>query len=353
MSGIPESRLEEYNWLSNGILLILKCKNRLMSELDQIKEPISSELKQFDRFFRDVMKTNVPLLNIVIQYLLKRKGKQMRPILVFLVARLLGKPTSSTFTAAALIEILHTATLVHDDVVDESYERRGFFSINAIWRSKVAVLLGDYLLAKGLLLSVEHKEYELLNIVADAVKEMSEGELMQIKNVRKVSVTQEEYFEIIRKKTATLISCCSSCGAKSVGMTDEVVKEMQKFGEWLGIAFQIKDDLLDYQVNNETGKPLGNDLKESKMTLPLIYALEKSESTERKKIIRLIHKGENGRLKMNEIRAFINKYQGLEYAEKKMTEYADMALRQIEPYAQNEISVTIRQFVHFTIYRNK
>ncbi len=324
-----------------------------MSELDQIKEPISSELKQFDHFFRDVMKTKVPLLNIVISYLLKRKGKQMRPILVFLIARLLGKPTSSTYNAAALIEILHTATLVHDDVVDESYERRGFFSINAIWRSKVAVLLGDYLLAKGLLLAVQHKEYDLLDIVADAVKEMSEGELMQIKNVRKVNVTQEEYFEIIRKKTATLISCCSSCGAKSVGMDDGVVKEMQKFGEWLGIAFQIKDDLLDYQVNSETGKPLGNDLKESKMTLPLIYALEQAEAAERKKIIRLIHKGENGTPKMNDIRAFINKYKGLEYAEKKMTEYADMALTQIKPYAQNEVSTTIRQFVHFTIYRNK
>ncbi len=324
-----------------------------MSELDQIKKPISSELKQFETYFKEVMKTKVPLLNLVINYLLRRKGKQMRPILVFLVARLMGKPNPSTFTAAALIEILHTATLVHDDVVDESYERRGFFSINAIWKSKVAVLLGDYLLAKGLLLAVQNKEYELLNIVADAVKEMSEGELMQIRNSRKLVVSQEEYFEIIRKKTATLISCCSSCGAKSVGMDNDVVTEMQKFGELLGIAFQIKDDLLDYQINNVTGKPSGNDLQESKLTLPLIYALEEAEAVEKKQILRLMHsKGENPP-KMEKILAFINKHQGLEYASGKMTEYADLALSKLNTYPENEIRISLQKFVQYTIYRNK
>jgi octaprenyl-diphosphate synthase len=324
-----------------------------MSELDQIKEPISSELKQFDTYFRDVMKTRVPLLNLVINYLLRRKGKQMRPILVFLVARLMGKPNSSTFTAAALIEMLHTATLVHDDVVDESYERRGFFSINAIWKSKVAVLLGDYLLAKGLLLAIQNKEYELLNLVADAVKEMSEGELMQIRNSRKLNVSQDEYFEIIRKKTATLISCCSSCGAKSVGMDDDVVKEMQKFGELLGIAFQIKDDLLDYQVNSASGKPSGNDLQESKLTLPLIYSLEKAEAAEKKRILRLLHSDSSKRNKMTEIRSFIIKHQGLEYASGKMTEYADLALQKLKNYPESEISLSLQQFVKYTIYRNK
>jgi octaprenyl-diphosphate synthase len=324
-----------------------------MSELDQIKEPISSELKQFDTYFRDVMKTRVPLLNLVINYLLRRKGKQMRPILVFLVARLMGKPNSSTYTAAALIEMLHTATLVHDDVVDESYERRGFFSINAIWKSKVAVLLGDYLLAKGLLLAIQNKEYELLNLVADAVKEMSEGELMQIRNSRKLNVSQDEYFEIIRKKTATLISCCSSCGAKSVGMDDDAVKEMQKFGELLGIAFQIKDDLLDYQVNNSTGKPSGNDLQESKLTLPLIYSLEKAEAAEKKRILRLLHSNSSERNKITEIRSFINKHQGLEYASGKMTEYADLALQKLKNYPESEINHSLQQFVKYTIYRNK
>jgi octaprenyl-diphosphate synthase len=324
-----------------------------MSELDQIKEPIASELKHFETYFRDVMKTRVPLLNLVINYLLRRKGKQMRPILVFLVARLVGKPNSSTYTAAALIEMLHTATLVHDDVVDESFERRGFFSINAIWKSKVAVLLGDYLLAKGLLLAIQNKEYALLNIVADAVKEMSEGELMQIRNSRKLNVSQEEYFEIIRKKTATLISCCSSCGAKSVGMGDDVVLEMQKFGELLGIAFQIKDDLLDYQINSVTGKPAGNDLQESKLTLPLIFALENAESSEKRKILRLMHSNGNDRKRMTEIRSFINKYKGLEYASSKMTEYTELALQKLEAYPENEIRGSLQQFVRYTIYRNK
>jgi octaprenyl-diphosphate synthase len=324
-----------------------------MSELDQIKRPISSELKQFETYFREVMKTKVPLLNLVINYLLRRKGKQMRPILVFLVARLVGEPNSSTYTAAALIEMLHTATLVHDDVVDESFERRGFFSINAIWKSKIAVLLGDYLLAKGLLLAIQNKEYELLNLVSDAVKEMSEGELMQIRNSRKLNVSQEEYFEIIRKKTATLISCCSSCGAKSVGMNDDVVIEMQKFGELLGIAFQIKDDLLDYQINSVTGKPAGNDLQESKLTLPLIYALEKAEKSEKKHILRLMHSNGNDHDKMTEIRSFINKYQGLEFASSKMIEYADLALQKLKSYPENEINLSLQQFVKYTIYRNK
>jgi octaprenyl-diphosphate synthase len=249
--------------------------------------------------------------------------------------------------------MLHTATLVHDDVVDESFERRGFFSINAIWKSKVAVLLGDYLLAKGLLLAIQNKEYELLNLVSDAVKEMSEGELMQIRNSRKLNVSQDEYFEIIRKKTATLISCCSSCGAKSVGMNDEVVVEMKKFGELLGIAFQIKDDLLDYQINSATGKPAGNDLQESKLTLPLIYALEKAESAERKQILRLLHSNGNDSKKMNEIRSFINKHKGLEYASGKMTEFADLAFEKLKSYPENDISRSLQQFVKYTIYRNK
>ncbi|MBN2812955.1 MAG: polyprenyl synthetase family protein, partial [Bacteroidales bacterium] len=207
-----------------------------MPGIDQIKQLLSPELKQFDKYFNQVMKTDVPLLNLVINYILRRKGKQMRPLLVFLSARLHGEPTQSTYNAAALIEILHTATLIHDDVVDESNERRGFFSINALWKSKVAVLVGDYLLAKGMLLAIHNKEYDILNLVSEAVKEMSEGELLQLRKTRKLNLTEADYFEIIRKKTATLIACCSSSGAQSVGAPPETVEAMKDFGEKLGIA---------------------------------------------------------------------------------------------------------------------
>lgn len=324
-----------------------------MSELEHIKRPIVDELAHFKRYFRDIMKSDVPLLNLILHYLMLRKGKQMRPMLVFLTAKLMGKPNSSTYTAAALIEILHTATLVHDDVVDESNERRGFFSINAIWKTKIAVLLGDYLLAKGMLLAVENKEYDLLNLVAEAVKEMSEGELMQIRNSRKLSLTQEDYFEIIRKKTATLISCCSSCGARSVGMPDDVVKRMKEFGELLGIAFQIKDDLLDYQIDSLSGKPKGNDLKDKKLTLPLIYALEKADLPERNHIIRLLNSNNRNRYKLNLILPFIEKHQGIQYAREKMQEYADRAMLHLNGFADNEVKNSLSAFVHYTISRNK
>lgn len=324
-----------------------------MSAIDRIKQPISAELKQFDSYFSDVMKTSVPLLNLVIWYLLRRKGKQMRPILVFLTAKLFGKPNESTFTAAALIEILHTATLIHDDVVDESNERRGFFSINAIWKSKVAVLIGDYLLAKGLLLAVNNKEYEILNLVADAVKEISEGELMQIRYSRKLNIAEDGYFEIIRKKTATLISCCSACGAKSVGMSDDIVKNMQHFGELLGIAFQIKDDLLDYQVNSLTGKPAGNDIKEKKLTLPLIHALEMADTAEKKRILRLFNNADISAKKFHEVLDFINRNNGIAYAEEKMNEYASLALNELNQFSNIEIRESLHEFVNYTILRNR
>jgi octaprenyl-diphosphate synthase len=324
-----------------------------MSELDQIKTPIAHELAHFEGYFREIMKSNVPVLNLILKYLLRRKGKQMRPMLVFLTARLMGEPNQSTYTAAALIEIMHTATLVHDDVVDDSYERRGFFSINAIWKSKIAVLLGDFLLAKGLLLAMQNKEYELLNLVTDAVKEMSEGELLQIRNSRKLKISQEEYYEIIRKKTATLISCCSSCGAKSVGMSDEVVNQMKQFGELLGIAFQIKDDLLDYQINNVTGKPIGNDLKEKKLTLPLIYALEVSEFNEKNRIIRMMNSGNSNSQKLMEVIKFIEHHDGIGYARNKMNEFAGLALEKLNPYPDSTIKSSLQSFVHYSIVRNK
>lgn len=324
-----------------------------MSTIDRIKQPISAELKQFDTYFSEVMKTSVPLLNLVMRYLLRRKGKQMRPMLVFLTAKLMGKPNESTFTAAALIEILHTATLIHDDVVDESNERRGFFSINALWKSKISVLIGDYLLAKGLLLAINNKEYEILGLVTDAVKEMSEGELMQIRNSRKLNITESEYFEIIRKKTATLISCCSSCGAKSVGMPDSIVKNMQHFGELLGIAFQIKDDLLDYQINSLTGKPLGKDIQEKKLTLPIIHALQMADIVQKKKIIRLLNSSKHAPHKFKEILEFININNGITYSEMKMNEYASLALSELNQFPNIEIRETLHEFVNYTISRNK
>jgi octaprenyl-diphosphate synthase len=324
-----------------------------MSMIDRVKQHISLELKHFDSYFSAEMKTNLPLLNFVMKYLMRRKGKQMRPILVFLSAKLLGKPNESTYTAAALIEILHTATLIHDDVVDESNERRGFFSINAIWKSKVAVLIGDYLLAKGLLLAVKNKEYEILNLVADAVKEMSEGELLQIRFSRKLSITEAEYFEIIRKKTATLISCCSSCGAKSVGMPQDIVEKMQHFGELLGIAFQIKDDLLDYQVNSLTGKPMGKDIQEKKLTLPLIHALAMADTFEKKRILRLMNNSVKRTKEFHKVLDFIIKNKGLSYSEEKMKEYASLALAEINQFPNIEIRESLHEFVDYTILRNK
>lgn len=324
-----------------------------MASIDQIRQHISIELKQFDTYFSKVMKTDVPLLNLVMKYLLRRKGKQMRPMLVFLSAKLLGNPTDSTYTAAALIEILHTATLIHDDVVDDSNERRGFFSINALWRSKIAVLVGDYLLARGLLLAVNNKEYDILEIFAGAVREMSEGELMQIKNSRKLQITESQYFEIIRKKTATLISCCSSCGAISVRASDETTIKMKRFGELLGIAFQIKDDLLDYQINNLTGKPVGNDIQEKKLTLPLIHALESAQGTERQSIIKLMGNGNKSLHKFNEVLAFIQRNGGIVYAEAKMNEYARRALDELADFSNVEIRQALEDFVFFTIQRNK
>ena len=217
-------------------------------------------MQQFEKHFRDSMKSNIPLLNVITNYLLRRKGKQMRPMFVFLTAGLCGEITPSSYNAASLIELLHSASLIHDDVVDESYERRGFFSINALWKSKVSVLLGDYLLAKGLLLSVKEKEYELLSLVSDAVREMSEGELMQMQKSRKLNITKDEYFEIIRKKTATLIAACTACGAWSACQDKELTEKFRIFGEKVGMAFQIKDDLFDYQQKGFIGKPTGNDI---------------------------------------------------------------------------------------------
>ncbi|MCB8995072.1 MAG: polyprenyl synthetase family protein [Bacteroidales bacterium] len=324
-----------------------------MSELNQIREPIKLELKEFEKHFRKSLKSSVPLFDTITNYILRKKGKQMRPTFVLLSARMFGEIGPSSYTAASLIELLHTASLVHDDVVDESYERRGFFSINALWKSKVAVLVGDFLLAKGLLLSVENREYELLEITSEAVKEMSEGELLQIQKSWKLNIEMDDYFEIIRKKTAALIAACTACGAKSAGASDTEVQLMKEFGELTGIAFQIKDDLFDYERNGKIGKPTANDIKEKKMTLPLIYALDVCPSGEKKKMLSIIKHHNRNADKVDEVIDFVKNYGGLDFAEKKMIEYKEKALAKINSFPDSESKTALIQLLNFSISRKE
>lgn len=329
----------------------MQQKTILMGKLSSIKEPVETELKIFDEEFAKIMKTDVPLLNIITSFLLRRKGKQVRPLLVFLSAKMIGEITKSTYTAASMIELLHTATLVHDDVVDESYERRGFFSINALWKSKLSVLLGDYLLAKGLLISVENKEYYVLEIVSNAVREMSEGELLQIQKSRKLDITEEEYFTIIRKKTATLFSACTSSGARTVTTDQTVINKMRDFGLKLGMAFQIKDDLFDYENTIFTGKPKGNDIQEKKLTLPLISALVHATYIEKKEIIRLINKKSSSRKTYNTVFEFVHQHNGVESAQNKMRQFRDEALDILFTFNKNNYRNSIESLVEFIIER--
>lgn len=323
-----------------------------MSSISKIQVPIQDEMSKFEEIFKDSMKSKISLLNIITNYILRRKGKQMRPMFVFLTAKLNGEITDGTYTAASLIELLHTATLVHDDVVDESFERRGFFSINALWRTKIAVLMGDYLLAKGLLLSVDHKAYDLLEIVSEAVREMSEGELLQIQRSRTMNITREQYFEIIRKKTATLISACTACGAKSVGGNQESVDRMKLFGEYVGLSFQIKDDLFDYQAKSIIGKPTGNDIKNKKLTLPLIYALENSSSSEKRSILRTISKHNKNTNKIKVVVDFVQSKGGIDFATKTMYDYKDKAIDLLSVYPDSDAKKSLIELVNYTIERN-
>ncbi len=324
-----------------------------MAILDDIKVPIKDEMTSFEALFKASMKSNVPLLNLITSYLLRRKGKQMRPMFVFLSAKLNGNITPATYTASSLIELLHTATLLHDDVVDESYERRGFFSINALWKSKIAVLMGDYLLSKGLLLAVDNKAYDLLEIVSEAVREMSEGELLQIQRSRTFNTTKDQYFEIIRMKTATLISACTACGTKSVGCNTEIVERMRLFGEYVGIAFQIKDDLLDYQSHGMIGKPVGNDIKDKKLTLPLIYALENSSFMERRSILLKISRYKKKSDNIKPIIDFVISKGGLDYAIHTMNDYKEKALSLLESYTASDAKTSLIELVNYTIDRKK
>jgi octaprenyl-diphosphate synthase len=324
-----------------------------MATLSDIKRPIQSNLDEFETKFRDAMKSNVALLDIITRYIVKRKGKQMRPMFVFLSARVNGEVSESTYTAASLIELLHTATLVHDDVVDDSNIRRGFFSINALWKNKVAVLVGDFLLSKGLLLSLEKDEFGLLRIVSEATREMSEGELLQIEKARKLDISEDIYFEIIRKKTASLIASCCAAGAASVKADPERIKKMKSFGENVGIAFQIKDDIFDYESSNRAGKPNGIDIKEQKMTLPLIYLLNNSGFVEKRKIINIVKNHNNNPEKVASVIGKVNHSGGIDYARQKMLFYHDKAMEILHEFPDSESKTALKQLVDFTIERKK
>jgi octaprenyl-diphosphate synthase len=319
--------------------------------LEDIKAPIAREMDEFEPKFRASMKTRVLLLDKIMGYIVKRKGKQMRPMFVFLSAGLCGKINESTFRGASLIELLHTATLVHDDVVDEANYRRGFFSVNALWKNKIAVLVGDFLLSRGLILSVENKDFNLLSIVTDAVREMSEGELLQIEKSRKLDITEDVYYEIIRQKTASLIASCCSVGASSSGAAEDLVKKMRQFGEKIGMAFQIKDDLFDYG-EQEIGKPVGIDIKEKKMTLPLIYALSKAGWLEKRRVISIVKNESEKPRKVKEVIEFVKNSGGIGYAHEAMNKFHQEALHILADFPDSVYKQSLIQLVQFTIDRN-
>ena len=323
-----------------------------MLKLDEIKKPIEKEIDAFEEKFKTSMKSSVPLLDRITHYIVKRKGKQMRPMFVFFAANVSGGITESTHRGAALVELLHTATLVHDDVVDNSFERRGFFSINALWKNKIAVLVGDYLLAKGLQLSVDNNEFRLLKIVSDAVQQMSEGELLQIEKVRRMDISEAVYYEVIRQKTASLIASCCAAGAASAGAPEETIKLMHSFGENVGIAFQIKDDLFDFGVD-DVGKPKGIDIKEKKVTLPLIYALNKASKSDKKLIINLVKNHDDHPDKINEIIDFVRNSGGIAYAEEQMGKYQEKAFEILNTFPDSESRLGLEQLVKFTTQRKK
>ena len=324
-----------------------------MSEIKDIKKPIVDEMNLFENKFKKSLKTTVPLLDKIMHYIIKRKGKQMRPMFVFLCAKLFGETKESAYTAASLIELLHTATLVHDDVIDESNFRRGVFSINALWKNKISVLVGDFLLSRGLLLAVEKNEFELLKIVSHAVKDMSEGELLQIEKTRKLNITEEVYYEIIRKKTAALISACCAAGASSSQTSSENISQMKIFGEKVGIAFQIKDDLFDYTQSPLIGKPTGLDIREKKMTLPLIYTLNQVNKQEKSFIINTIKNDSKNSKKVEQIINLVKENKGLEFAENKMNEYYSESIKLLEKFDDNEAKDSLKKLVEFVVKRKK
>jgi octaprenyl-diphosphate synthase len=321
-----------------------------MSVIDQIMSPVQTELVEFENKFRESMHSDVAMLDKVTHYIIKRKGKQVRPLFVFLTAKMLGEVTQKTYDAATLVELLHTATLVHDDVVDDANERRGYFSINALWKNKIAVLVGDYMLSKILLLSIDKKNTDLLEIVARSVKEMSEGELLQIEKARLLDITEEIYYEVIRKKTASLIATCCESAVLSTGNI-EYQEKMRQFGEYVGIAFQIKDDIFDYGMPGKIGKPTGIDIRERKLTLPIIYTLNNSNKEVRKELIAIIKNQNENRKSVQRAVSLVEENGGISYSHEQMLSYARKALDIIRDFPENEAKKSLELLVDYTMNR--
>jgi octaprenyl-diphosphate synthase len=314
--------------------------------IDKIKEPVKGELLDFEKHFREAMKSSAPLMDKITYYIIQKKGKQIRPVLVFLSAKMCGTINPSTYVAASLIELLHTATLVHDDVVDDAYMRRGFFSVNALWKNKVAVLVGDYLLSKGLLIALDSQNYNHLHTLSTAVRLMSEGELLQIEKARKLDITEDVYFDIIRQKTASLIAAACKAGAASVTENLDVQNQLWLFGEKLGMAFQIKDDLFDYG-DDDIGKPRGIDIKEKKMTLPLIYSLQKCDKSTKRQIIHLVKNENDNQESVKKVIEFVKETGGMEYAVEKMNFFKSEALSILEPLPENPAKQAMNELVEY------
>src|SRR5688500_13614046 len=319
-------------------------------ELRDIKAPIAGELEAFEKHFRDSVRSRVALLDKIMHYIVHRKGKQMRPIFVLLSARMCGDITPKTYTAASLVELLHTATLVHDDVVDDAHQRRGLFSINALWKNKIAVLVGDYLLSRGLLVALDNKAYDILQIMSRAVRDMSEGELLPIEKARKLDITEEVYFDIIRKKTASLIAASCASGAASVTDDEAMIEKFYRFGETIGIAFQIKDDLFDYG-DIDVGKPRAIDIQEKKMTLPLIYTLQKVDQSTKNKLIRTVEKHNKDKKQVQELITLVKQNGGLDYAQQIMESYVAKALSIIDEIPSIPASQSMKELIEYVIAR--
>ncbi len=324
----------------------------MSSIVREIRRPIEQEMSQFEKKFKKYVQSDVGLVNKVMRYIVARKGKQMRPMFVLLAAGTCGQITEATYRGAALIELLHTATLLHDDVVDDANYRRGFFSINALWKNKIAVLAGDYLLSRGLLLSIDNEDFPLLKLVSKAVREMSEGEILQMEKARKLDIDEAVYFDIIRRKTATLIEACCAVGATSANMSTEMIQKWGVFGEKIGIAFQIKDDLFDYGTL-DIGKPRGIDIKEKKMTLPLIYALNQASKSDKRHIIHLIKNKSEETQKVNEVITFVKDSGGIEYANQVMQNYRQEAEDFLTHFPDSDYKNSLRTLIQYTIERNK
>lgn len=318
--------------------------------MEELKKYLTDDLKQFEITFNQAVESNVSLLDSIMKYIVKTKGKQLRPMFVILSGKVCGRVSEQTYRAASLVELLHTATLVHDDVVDDSDQRRGYFSINALWKNKIAVLVGDYLLSKGLILSLESKDFKILEILTHAVKEMSEGELLQVEKARRLDITEQVYFEIIRCKTASLISCACGAGAYSANQNLEESEHLKSFGEKVGIAFQIKDDLFDYG-KADIGKPTGNDIKEKKMTLPLIYTINNCDKATKSRIISIFKNPKKNKGEIGYIIDVVKAHKGIEYAENKMAQYIEEAFEILDFFPDSEAKEYLRKLVNYTVER--